>query len=101
MRGIPGFFQSYVLLNVEVKADAVAPKGDLSPDALRRGNYAPLLRDALLADFPDVSGRSAKRELANLLSPIVRFNLQDEVVANPDLVGKSVEQWYRRTMPTV
>ncbi len=94
VRGIPGFFQSYVLLTVDVTTEAVAPNGDLSPDSLRRGNYAPLLRDALLTDFPDASGRKDRRELANLLSPIARFNLQDAVVADPNLVGKTVEQWF-------
>ncbi len=94
VRGVPGFFQSYVLLNVDVPAETVAPDGDLSPETLRRGNYAPLLRDALLKDFPDASGRSQRRELAGLLSPISRYTLQDEVVADPGLVGQSFEQWF-------
>ncbi len=94
VRGIPGFFQSYVLLDVTVSAESVAPNGDLSPESLRRANYTPLLRNALLEEFPDVSGRSQRRTLANLLSPIARYNLQDEVVADPKLVGSSVQHWF-------
>ncbi len=94
VRGIPGFFQTYVLLEVPVTAEAVAPNGDLSPENLRRANYAPLLRDALKGDFPDVSGRRDLRELVGLLSPIARYNLQDEVAADPSLVGKTLTQWF-------
>ncbi len=93
-RGVPGFFQTYVLLDVQITPDVADPEGGGTADSLRRGNYATLLRNSLLATFPDTEGRKAKRELANLLSPIARYNLQDEVVADPALVGKSVQQWF-------
>jgi len=93
-RGIPGFFQSYVYLEVDVRPEIADPGGEGTRQALMRGNYAVLLRDSLQKDFPDVSGRSDTRALANLLSPIARFNLQDEVADNPSLVGQTVGQWY-------
>ena len=93
-RGIPGFFQSYVYLEIEVTPEVADPSGEMTAQSLRRGNYAVLLRDALRRDFPEASGRSASRELANLLSPIARYLLQDQVVADPGLVGHRVEEWF-------
>ncbi|GAB5469911.1 MAG: phosphate ABC transporter permease PstA [Rhodospirillales bacterium] len=94
VRGIPGFFQSYVLLEVDIKPEVADPSGAGTVDSVRRGNYSALLRNALLADFPQVEGRSDRRALANLLSPIARFNLQDEVTADTALVGQTVTQWF-------
>ncbi|MEO1193931.1 MAG: phosphate ABC transporter permease PstA [Pseudomonadota bacterium] len=94
VRGIPGFFQTYVLLDVDIAPEVADPSGAGTPDSVRRGNYSVLLRDALLQDFPDASGRTERRDLANILSPIARFNLQDEVVADPSLVGQQVQEWF-------
>ncbi len=93
-RGIPGFFQTYVLLDVAITPEVADSEGSGTADSLRRGNYAALLRTSLLETFPETEGRSARRELAALLSPIARFNLQDEVVADPALVGTTVQQWF-------
>ncbi|MBC6404554.1 MAG: phosphate ABC transporter permease PstA [Rhodospirillales bacterium] len=92
--GIPGFFQSYVLLEVPIEAELVDPEGKRSAEALRRGNYANLLRNALLKEFPDAVGRSAQRALTGLLSPIARYDLQDKVLADPASVGTTIRQWF-------
>jgi len=68
----------------------VDPQGDRSPASLRKGNYAAVVKAALLARFPEVHGRSQKRALAGLVSRGAAYDLQDAVLADPGLVGRRI-----------
>src|SRR5512139_396086 len=57
-----------VRLAIDLDPAQLDPYGDRSPDSLASGNAAAVLRNALAAEFPDVTGRSEKRALGELLS---------------------------------
>jgi phosphate transport system permease protein len=78
-------------LTVNLDAELVDPRGDRSADSLRRGAYNQVIQNALLAEFPDIEGRSAMRELFGLYSAINAADLLVEVAGSPELVGQSVE----------
>ena len=91
--GYTAFLQTHIVLDVELDASFVDPDGDRDPQALGRADYQGLIRNALRARFPEVQGRSDLRELFALVSPGAGFELRNQVLANPELVGGTVRQW--------
>jgi len=89
-RGLPAFQTHLVTLDVELAADQVDPQGDGTRASIRAGNYAGIVKSALYAAFPDVSGRSAKRRLAALMSRGAEYQVQDAVLADHALIGRTV-----------
>jgi phosphate transport system permease protein len=91
--GYTGFFQTYVKLNVDFDATILDPEGKRAPDALASADYGTLVKNALKAAFPDVSGRSELRELYGIASPGAEYRLMDLVADDPSLVGTTRELW--------
>jgi phosphate transport system permease protein len=89
-RGLPAFFEHRVRLELALDADAIDPAGARDPIALAEANYARVLRDALAAQLPEVSGRREKRALAQLLSAGAAYDLQARVLAEPALIGQTI-----------
>jgi len=91
--GYSAFRQSYVQIEVTLDPARVDPQGDRSEASLRSGNYLAVVRDALSSQFPEVSGRREKRSLYGLVSNGAMFQVQDMVLADPSLVGRTVQLW--------
>jgi len=89
-QGLPAFFEHRVRLDVVLDADAIDPSGTRDPAALSEANYAGLLKDALVARLPEVSGRGERRKLAALLSSGAAYDLQELVVSDPALIGQTI-----------
>jgi len=84
-KGWPAFYEHTVTLSVPVAADKVDPA---NPAA---GDYATLAKDALKAAFPSLTSRADRKALLDLLSTGAADGLREQVVADPALIGKSVE----------
>jgi len=91
--GYTAFLQTHIVLDVELDASFVDPDGDRDPQVLGRADYQGLIRNALRARFPEVQGRNDLRELFALVSPGAGFELRNQVLANPELLGETVRQW--------
>jgi phosphate transport system permease protein len=91
--GIGAFRQTQIRLDVYYDPAVIDPEGTRLPDTLLAADYQALIRAALKAKFPDVEGRAATRELTRLVSGSAAFDLQNRVVENPDLIGKTETQW--------
>ena len=91
--GYTAFLQTHIVLDVELDSTFVDPDGDRDPQALGRADYQGLIRNALRARFPEVQGRNDLRELFALVSPGAGFELRNQVLANPELLGGTVRQW--------
>jgi phosphate transport system permease protein len=91
--GIGAFRQTQIRLDVYYDPAVIDPEGTRLPDTLQAADYQALIRAALKAKFPDVEGRAATRELTRLVSGSAAFDLQNRVVENPDLIGKTETQW--------
>jgi len=87
---LPGFQETKVRLEVELPQADIDPDKTRNPDVLREANYAKFVRDALYQLFPDVKGRSDKRELRKIPSSGSSFILRDMVMVDPSLIGKTV-----------
>ncbi len=90
-RGIPAFFEHRVKLEVALLADVIDSEGTRDPAVLGRANYSGLVKAALQAQLPEVSGRRQKRELASLVSNGAPFDLRERVLGDPSLIGRTIE----------
>lgn len=88
--GLPGLWQTRILLTVELPAAAFAGEGEA---ALRDANYRKLLRQSLLKLFPEAETRGERRALAKLLSEGAAYRVRDAVLADPDLAGGALTLW--------
>ena len=86
-----GAFVSYeVELDVSFDPErlGVAPGSNL--EELGRGDFGLLVKDALRAQFPQVSGRSDLRALGKLASSGAGYLLREKLISEPELLGRTV-----------
>lgn len=91
--GIGAFRQSELKLDIYYDPAVIDPAGTRNPDELRAADYQALVRASLKKKFPDVEGRAATRELTRLVSGSAAFELQREVVDDPNLIGTTRAEW--------
>ena len=65
VQGSSAFVQTFIKLDVNLSESVLAPDGELD---LAYADFDGLVRDALRAEFPNVSGRGERRELYRLAS---------------------------------
>mgnify|MGYP003684442229 FL=1 len=82
-KGIPGFFQYYVTLDVTLDSERLDPAGDLSDQSLFDGDARGLVRDALFSTL-QVSGRSNRKAAGKLISLGSDERLRDYVRTHPE-----------------
>jgi phosphate transport system permease protein len=88
--GSSAFRQTFIKLDVVLSEDVLAPGGELD---LAYADFDGIVRAALRERFPDVSGRSDRRELYRIVSVGAGYQLRDLVEADPDLVGTTQTVW--------
>ena len=89
-KGSSAFQQTFMKLEIELSEDVLAPGGKLD---FEYADFDGLVRDALRAAAPEVSGRSERRELYRLVSIGAGYQLRDLVAENPDLIGTTQTLW--------
>lgn len=92
-QGWSAILQTRVQLPVTLDQSKISPSGELQAEELRKAGYGAIIKKALRTQFPDVKKRKAKRSLYELVSPGAAFELRDMVVADPSLVGQTVDIW--------
>jgi len=91
--GYSAFWQANVRLNITFDAATIDPAGAREPTVLATADYASLIRNALTARFPGVSGRTDRRKLTGLVSQGATYELARMVTENPALIGQTVPMW--------
>jgi len=92
-KGYSAFYAHEMALEITFDEAVIDPEGTREESTLSRANYTKLVRDALYAEFPDVSGRSEKRTLTALLSSGAGFDLRRMVLDDPSLIGTTQTVW--------
>ena len=87
-KGIPGFFQYYITLEVDLDRERLDPAGDLSDQSLFDGQAKKLIQEAILAET-GASGRKEKKAARKLLSNGSDLRLMSFVQNNPDLLNST------------
>ena len=85
-KGIPGFFQYYITLDVELDRERLDPLGDLSDQSLFDGHAKKIIQEAILAET-GASSRKEKKAARKLLSNGSDLRLMSFVQDNPDLLN--------------
>lgn len=89
-KGLPAFSEYRVDLKVTADQAALDPQNTRDPVTLLAGNYDKIIRDALAAQFPDVSTRAERRALNGLLSSGASDDFRRMISGNPSLIGQEV-----------
>jgi len=84
-KGLPGFFQYYVEIEVEIDREKLDPTGDLSLQSLYDGDARGVIRSALYAAV-DAEGRKNKRAAGKLISAGAEQRLRELVYDDPSLM---------------
>ncbi len=85
--------QTHIRLTVELPLEAFSKSGEVTAESIGAANYVGIVKSSLRDLFPDVSGRRDKRALDSLISSGAAYELRDHVLANPELVGQSINIW--------
>ena len=86
-KGYSAFQQTWIDLDVTFDEQLLDPTGQRDPAVLSAANYGGLVKDSLRDMFPDVTGRSQKRQLYGLVSGGAAFQLRNMVLKDPGLIG--------------
>jgi phosphate transport system permease protein len=91
--GYSGFLQSYLRLHVTFDPAILDPDGKRDLATIRGADYGALVKQALRAEFPEVTGRAELRELYKLASVGAEYRLMELVAKEPALIGTSKDLW--------
>ena len=83
--GWSAFWQTQLLLDIHLDAQV------LDVDDLAGADYGGLVKQSMRDLFPEVKGRRDKRSLYELVSIGAAFDLQKMVLADPSLIGKTIQ----------
>lgn len=91
--GYTAFQQTYVKLDINFDPELIAAVGETDPDVLSAANYAALVKASLREMFPSVTNRREKRVLYGLVSSGASYQLRDQVLSSPAVIGTKQSIW--------
>lgn len=91
--GYSAFQQTFIRLSVTFEEKSIDPEGARNREVLSQADYAGLIKRTLRERFPNVESRRDKKMLYGLISSGAAFQLQKEVLRDPDIVGAKKEIW--------
>ncbi len=92
-QGVSAFRQNEVRLAISFDPAVIDPDGRRDHAILANADYAALIRQALLAHFPDADDRTGRRELSRLMSQGAELELRKLVLSDPSVIGTRRELW--------
>ncbi|OKH87779.1 phosphate ABC transporter permease PstA [Thalassospira sp. TSL5-1] len=92
-KGYSAFVQTYVQLEVTFDPAVIDPDGTRDPAVIGRANFDALIKEALRKQFPDVTSRSEKRKLYDIVSSGASYDLRERVMETPSLIGQTRKVW--------
>ena len=92
-RGSGALTQTMLRLDIHFDPAALGVGPTPSPEELAHADFAAPIRQALSAEFPDVTDRQQRRELGSLVSGGAPFMLAELVEKEPSLLGQTRSLW--------
>jgi phosphate transport system permease protein len=83
-KGLPAFTEHHT--NLEVIIDPAK----IDATNLQASDYEGLLKDAIRAQFPDMTSRADKKKLNSVLSQGAANDLRNQIIASPSLIGQTI-----------
>lgn len=94
LNGLPAFQQSYLKLDVVLDEQLLGANASSTEEQLFTANYSRLIKQSLKQMFPGVKGRERKRALKQLISSDAAYQLRDEVMHHPEMIGSTRSFWF-------
>lgn len=94
-KGTPAFTQQYIRVTVNLDPAELGLEPGASREQMFAADYLSPIRSSLRAMFPDASSRKDKQSLYRLVSAGAEYNVRDQVLADPGLIGQTSEIWLR------
>ena len=88
-KGSPAFTQQYPKITVHFDADTLGLGASPSEEDIRQANFSGVIKASLRDMFPEVTGRSDKRQLYRLVSIGAEYDLRDRVLDDSSLQGEN------------
>ena len=85
-KGIPGFFQHYVTIEVALDRAKLDPASDLSVQSLYDGDARGVIRTALY-EAAGASGRSGRKAAGKIISQGAEQRLRNAILDDPSILG--------------
>lgn len=92
-KGIPGFSETYVQLEVHYDADLLGISDVRDDEQLQFADFSAVIKQGLRDRFPEVQGRGEKRDLYQLISDGASYELRARMRDQPALLGKTETLW--------
>lgn len=92
-KGYSAFTQTEILLPVNFDSAVLGIEGAPDPAKISNANYGAAVKQALRAEFPDVSGRKDLRQLYELVSSSAGYELRAMALKDPSIIGTTREIW--------
>ncbi len=89
-KGIGAFSSHYLEMEITFDAERLEITDVNDSTQVMLANYTGIIRDSLHKTFPEVSRRSDKKQLYQLVSNGAGFDLQHKLENNPELLGQTV-----------
>ncbi len=93
-KGLPAFEQTWIKLDVDLSEKILGVSRNADHDALFRAHYSRAIKKSLRKMFPGVKGRKQKRALKNLVSHSAPWDLREQVLKHPELIGGTHAFWF-------
>ena len=92
-RGVGAFTQTELRLDIHFDPAALGVSATPGSADFTHADFAAPIRQALSAQFPDVTDRQQRRELASIVSSGAPFTLAEMVERDPSLLGQTRSLW--------
>lgn len=80
--------KSYIALDVDLSAE------NIDPNDIAGTSFDAVMKKTLRETFPEATSRAEKRKLYGLLSVNLGFELRDQIIANPEMLGSTQKLWF-------
>ena len=92
-KGVGAFTSHYIQLEIDFDRERLDISDPADPQQIMLANYTGVIRAGLLKQFPEVKGRSQKRQLYQIVSNGAGFDLQKRLQDNPELLEQTHKIW--------
>ncbi len=93
-QGLSAFQQTFIKLEISFDPEFSDPLGTGNRESFLEGDYGRLVRDSLNAEFSESTARAWRRELGQLVSVEASYQLQDALINDPTLLGRTETFWF-------
>ena len=92
-KGLPAFTSTDIKLEVALDPQVLGVTAESTPEQLRAADYATAINNSLEKLIPGVTERKQKKALKALVSSDAPYQLRDQVMADPKLIGTTQSLW--------